>query len=95
MISIPATPAVTPYWFELLVDASERSSVERFGHTSSVASHLKKSNLVKMVMEMKNPESIHMAGQCEPGIAFISTFAVETELRAKNPRGSPIMLSSA
>ena len=35
MISIPATPAVTPYWFELLVDASERSSVERFGHTSN------------------------------------------------------------
>jgi hypothetical protein len=23
-----------------------------------------------MVMEMKNPESIHMAAQCEPGIAF-------------------------
>ena len=21
-------------------------------------------------MEMKNPESIHMAAQCEPGIAF-------------------------
>jgi hypothetical protein len=37
-----------------------------------------------MVMEMKNPESIHMAGQCEPGIALISTFAVETELRDKN-----------
>ena len=38
-------------------------------------------------MEMKNPESIYMAGQCEPGIAFISTFAVETELRAKNLSG--------
>ena len=61
-----------------------------------IASHLKKSNLVvEMVMEIKDPESIHMTGQCEPSIAFISTFAVETELRAKNPRGSPIMLSSA
>ena len=34
-------------------------------------------------MEMKNPESIHKAGQCEPSIAFISTFAVETELVRK------------
>jgi hypothetical protein len=45
-----------------------------------------------MVMEMKNPESIHMAGQCEPGIAFISTFAVETELRAKNLSGYVILI---
>ena len=45
-----------------------------------------------MVMEMKNPESIHMAGQCEPGIAFISTFVVETELRAKNLSGYVILI---
>jgi hypothetical protein len=89
VISIPATPVVTPYWFELVVDASERSSVERFCHTSNDCEPLSRD-----VME-EDPESIHMAGQCEPSIAFISTFAVEMELRAKNPRGSPTMLSSA
>jgi len=45
-----------------------------------------------MVMEMKNPESIHMEGQCEPGIAFISRFAGETELRAKSPSGYVILI---
>ena len=56
---------------------------------ATIASHLKKSNLVvEIVMEMKNPESIDMVGQCEPGIVFISTFAVETELRAKNLNGT-------
>jgi hypothetical protein len=45
-----------------------------------------------MVIEMRNPESIDMAGQCEPGIVFISTFAVETELRAKNLSGYVILI---
>jgi hypothetical protein len=44
-----------------------------------------------MVMEMKNPESIHMAAQCEPGIVS-STFVVETELRAKNLSGYVILI---
>ena len=56
---------------ELLVDGSERLSVERFGHTSNDCEHLKKSNLVvEMVMEMKNPEFIRVAVQCEPSIAL-------------------------
>src|SRR5258708_39966025 len=61
-----------PILVEFLVDASE-GSVESSATQATIASHLKKSNLVvEMVMEMKKPESIHMAGQCEPGIAFIS-----------------------
>jgi len=34
-------------------------------------------------MEMENPESVKKAVQSGLGIAFISKFAVETELRAK------------
>ena len=34
-------------------------------------------------MEMANPESVKKAVQNGLGIAFISSFAVETELRAK------------
>jgi hypothetical protein len=45
-----------------------------------------------MVIEMKNPESTHMSGQCKPDITFISTFAVETELRAKNLSGCVILI---
>ena len=41
---------------------------------------------------MKNPESTHMSGQRKPGIAFISSFAVETELRAKNLSGCMILI---
>ena len=35
-------------------------------------------------MEMQNPESIKKAVQTGLGIAFISRFAVETELKAKS-----------
>ena len=35
-------------------------------------------------MEMENPESIKKAVQNGLGIAFISVFAVETELKAKS-----------
>jgi DNA-binding transcriptional LysR family regulator len=35
-------------------------------------------------MEMENPESVKKAVQSGLGIAFISLFAVETELKAKN-----------
>jgi len=51
---------------------------------STIASHLQKSSLaVQTVMEMENPESVKKAVQSGLGIAFISKFAVEIELRAK------------
>ena len=50
-----------------------------------VAHHLKKADLeVETVMEMENPESVKKAVQSGLGIAFISKFAVETELKAKS-----------
>ena len=52
---------------------------------AAVAHHLKKADLeVKTVMEMENPESVKKAVQSGLGIAFISRFAVETELKAKS-----------
>jgi len=51
---------------------------------AAVASHLSKSRIeVEAVMEMANPESVKKAVQNGLGIAFISSFAVETELKAK------------
>lgn len=52
---------------------------------ATIASHLKKLSLaVETVMEMENPESVKKAVQSDLGIAFISRFAVETELKAKS-----------
>ena len=52
---------------------------------AAVAHHLKKADLeVETVMEMENPESVKKAVQSGLGIAFISKFAVETELKAKS-----------
>ena len=52
---------------------------------AAVAYHLKKADLeVETVMEMENPESVKKAVQNGLGIAFISKFAVETELKAKS-----------
>jgi DNA-binding transcriptional LysR family regulator len=52
---------------------------------ATVAHHLKKADLeVETVMEMENPESVKKAVQSGLGIAFISKFAVETELKAKS-----------
>ncbi len=49
-----------------------------------VASHLRKCRIEPdAVMEMANPESVKKAVQNGLGIAFISAFAVETELLAK------------
>jgi len=49
-----------------------------------VASHLRKCKVEPdAVMEMANPESVKKAVQNGLGIAFISAFAVESELRAK------------
>jgi DNA-binding transcriptional LysR family regulator len=52
---------------------------------AAVARHLKKAALeVETVMEMENPESVKKAVQSGLGIAFISKFAIETELKAKS-----------
>jgi DNA-binding transcriptional LysR family regulator len=52
---------------------------------AAVAHHLKKTDLeVETVMEMENPESVKKAVQSGLGIAFISKFAVDTELKAKS-----------
>jgi DNA-binding transcriptional LysR family regulator len=52
---------------------------------AAVAHHLKKADLeVETVMEMENPESVKKAVESGLGIAFISKFAVETELKAKS-----------
>jgi DNA-binding transcriptional LysR family regulator len=52
---------------------------------ATVAHHLKKADLeVEAVMEMENPESVKKAVQSGLGIAFISRFAVEAELKARS-----------
>lgn len=52
---------------------------------AAVFNHLQKSDLeVETVMEMENPESVKKAVQSGLGIAFISRFAVETELKARS-----------
>ena len=49
-----------------------------------VAAHLRKARIeAEAVMEMANPESVKKAVQNGLGIAFISAFAVESELKAK------------
>ena len=54
---------------------------------AAVLSNLQKSDLeMETVMEMENPESVKKAVQSGLGIAFISKFAVETELKAQEPR---------
>jgi len=59
----------------------ERGSATR----ASVASYLHKFDLeMESIMEMENPESVKKAVQSGLGIAFISRFAVETELKARN-----------
>ena len=52
---------------------------------AAIVAHLEESDLeVETVMEMENPESVKKAVQSGLGIAFISRFAVETELKARN-----------
>ena len=52
---------------------------------AAVVSRLQKSDLrVDTIMEMENPESVKKAVQSGLGIAFISKFAVEAELKAKS-----------
>jgi DNA-binding transcriptional LysR family regulator len=58
---------------------------------ATIVRHLEQSNLsVETVMEMENPESIKKAVQNGLGIAFISTFAIETELKAKTLVAIPV-----
>lgn len=52
---------------------------------AAIISHLEHATLqVEPIMEMQNPESVKKAVQTGLGIAFISRFAVETELKAKS-----------
>lgn len=52
---------------------------------AAIASHLQESHLkLDPIMEMENPESVKKGVQSGLGIAFISRFAVETELKAKS-----------
>ena len=52
---------------------------------ATIISYLQRSNLsVQPIMEMENPESVKKAVHSGLGIAFISKFAVETELKAKS-----------
>jgi len=52
---------------------------------AAISTLLQKANLkVDTVMEMENPESVKKAVQSGLGIAFISRFAVEPELKAKS-----------
>jgi DNA-binding transcriptional LysR family regulator len=52
---------------------------------AAIVAHLEESDLkVETVMEMENPESVKKAVQSGLGIAFISKFAVETELKARS-----------
>ncbi len=52
---------------------------------AAIVAHLEQSNLkVETIMEMENPESVKKAVQSGLGIAFISRFAVETELKAQS-----------
>ena len=52
---------------------------------ATIVSHLQESKLVvETIMEMENPESVKKAVQSGLGVAFISTFAVESELKAKS-----------
>jgi DNA-binding transcriptional LysR family regulator len=65
----------------------ERFIVREAGSATraAVALHLKKADVeVETVMEMENPESVKKAVQSGLGIAFISKFAVETELKARS-----------
>lgn len=58
----------------------ERGSATR----AAMLAHLLKSGLeIDTIMEMENPESVKKAVQSGLGIAFISKFAVETELKAR------------
>ena len=52
---------------------------------AAIVTHLRDIDLqLEPIMEMENPESVKKAVQSGLGIAFISSFAVETELKAKS-----------
>jgi len=52
---------------------------------AAIATHMRAADLqVEPVIEMENPESVKRAVQSGLGIAFISRFAVETELKARS-----------
>lgn len=52
---------------------------------ATIVNYLQNSDvIIEPIMEMENPESVKKAVQSGLGIAFISRFAVETELKAKS-----------
>jgi DNA-binding transcriptional LysR family regulator len=52
---------------------------------ATIVNHLQNAEVtIEPIMEMENPESVKKAVQSGLGIAFISRFAVETELKAKS-----------
>lgn len=58
---------------------------------AAIKGHLAKAALqLEPIMEMENPESIKKGVQSGLGIAFISRFAVETELKAKSLVAVPV-----
>jgi DNA-binding transcriptional LysR family regulator len=64
----------------------ERFIVRESGSATraTIVGHLRKWELqLEAVMEMHNPESLKKAVQSGLGIAFISKFAIESELKAK------------
>jgi DNA-binding transcriptional LysR family regulator len=64
----------------------ERFIVRESGSATraTIARHLQEWELrLEAIMEMKNPESLKKAVQSGLGIAFISKFAIESELKAK------------
>lgn len=66
--------------------ASEKFIIREQGSATRmvVSTHFKRCGITSdAVMEMTNPESIKKAVQNGLGVAFISAFAVETELQAK------------
>ncbi len=55
------------------------------GTRATIVNYLQSSGVtMEPIMEMENPESVKKAVQSGLGIAFISRFAVETELQAKS-----------
>jgi len=58
---------------------------------ATILKQISKSNLeLSTIMEMENPESVKKAVQSGLGIAFISKFAVATELKAKTLVAVPV-----
>lgn len=86
LIAAPAHPLARKRSIKADTLKREKFIVRESGSATRAAilNHLEKSELrIAPIMEMENPESVKKAVQSGLGIAFISRFAVETELKAK------------